>query len=245
MRIGFIILIILVISCRSTNKVIQSSIDLEGEYVLDSDKMFQAYSELNYHSLIFNTDGTYILNKAEIKFTPVIEQCNVASKGKWSLLSNNVLELTSEDKFEKQKGLLYEINMENKLSQDSLYIQVKFPTDFNDIPVKMNFTFNSNNSKSIQTDDTLIVLPKENYLRSFANSNRISFSLTGGSSNKSRSIFEIFEEDIDTKKSNYLTINLPNFDRCFFEFEPLNQDLIYIKSKNQLFWQGENWIRKK
>lgn len=189
-------------------------------------------------------DGTYILWNAEISFTPVIEQCDYASKGKWSVVADNVIEITSEDYYTKQKGYEYDIKRENSLSQDSLYIQVVFPTDFH--PVKLDFTFNHNNSKSITTDKAYIVLPKLKYLwdRRTA-TNQISFSLNadvaGTELYKGRILFKIFDKSIDTEKFNYLTISLPNFDRCFFEFEPYNQELIYIKGKNQILWQGDVW----
>ncbi|MEZ4886489.1 MAG: hypothetical protein R3E32_17260 [Chitinophagales bacterium] len=194
--------------------------------------------------LELKSDGTYILWNTEILFTPVIEQCDYVSKGKWSGIADNVIEITSEDYYAEQKGFEYEIEKENKFSQDSLYIQVVFPTDFH--PVKLGFTFNHNNSKSITTNKTDIVLPKSKHLwdRRTA-TNQISFSLNADVSGtelyRSRILFKIFEESIDTEKFNFLTISLPNFDRCFFEFEPYNQELIYIKGKNQILWQGEIW----
>lgn len=194
--------------------------------------------------LELKSDGTYALWNAEISFTPVIEQCDYASKGKWLVIADNVIEITSEDYYTEQKGFEYEIKKENKLSQDSLYIQVVFPTDFH--PVKFGFTFNHNNSKSITTDKTYIVLPKSKHLwdRRTA-TNQISFNvnadISGTELYKSRILFKIFEEYIDTEKYNYLTISLPNFDRCFFEFEPYNQELIYIKGRNQILWQGDIW----
>lgn len=189
-------------------------------------------------------DGTYTLWNAEISFTPIIEQCDYTSKGKWSVIVDNVLEITSEDYYTKQKGFEYELNKKNRFSQDSLYIHVVFPTDFH--PVKLDFTFNYNNSKSVTTDKTYIALPKSNHLwnRKTA-TNQISFNLNANVSGtelyKSRILFKIFEENIDTEKNNYLTITLPNFDRCFFEFEPYYKELIYIKGSNQLLWQGEIW----
>lgn len=194
--------------------------------------------------LELKTDGTYVLWNPEILFTPVIEQCDYASKGKWSILADNLIEITSEDYYIKQKGFDYEIKKENKFSQDSLYLQIIFPSDFH--PISLNFTFNYLNNKSITTDKTYIVLPKSEYLwdRKTA-TNQISFELNANLSGsviyKSRALFNIFEEYIDTEKFNFLTITLPNFDRCFFEFEPYNQELIYIKGKNQLLWQGEIW----
>lgn len=241
MKVIFIVSTLLFISCTSPKKIMQSSSDLNGEYVLNSNKLFQAFSDMNYHSLILNDDGTYILNKAKINFTPVIDQCAVASKGKWSALSNDILELNSEDKYEKEKGFDYEIKKENRYSQDSLYIQINFPKSFEELPVKLNFGFNYNNSKSIETEKTKIVLAKAKHLGAIANRNHISLYLTSNSSYKSRAIFEIFEEDIDTEKTNYLTINLPNFNKCFFEFEPYNQEFIFIKNPKELLWKGNVW----
>lgn len=189
-------------------------------------------------------DGTYMLFNPEQLFTPVFEQCEFASKGKWSVLSNDVLEITSENNYLKQEGFEYEIKKSNNLSQDSIYIKVNFPTDFH--PVKLNFYFNNNNSKSIKTEKTFIAIPKSNHLwdRKIS-TNQIKFSLDADVSGtilyRRRINFSFFEEYIDTEKYNYLTITLPNFDRCFFEFEPYSKELIYIKNKNQLFWQGDIW----
>ncbi|MDM1377348.1 hypothetical protein [Myroides marinus] len=219
--------------------------DLSGIYILETDSKYQALSDdRNYSSLELHTNGTYTLGKAVVTFSPVMEQCDCASKGKWSVIADNVIEITSEDYYLKQKGYTYDIKKENKLSQDSLYIQVVFPTDFH--PVKLDFTFNHNNNKSFTTDKTYIVLPKSKYLWNRRTvTNQISFSLNADISGtklyKSRMLFEIFEESINTEKFNSLTISLPNFDRCFFEFEPYKQQLIYIKDKNQLLWQGETW----
>ncbi|QYS91729.1 hypothetical protein JJC04_03160 [Flavobacterium covae] len=165
MRIAFILLIVLSISCKSTNNVLEANNKLYGEYILDSDKMFQAFSEMNYHSIILNADSTYILKKAEIKFTPSIEQCEIASKGKWSVLSNNILKITSEDKYLKQKGFNYEIKKENKLSQDSLYIKINLPAGSDELPIKYSFYFNSNVSKYIETQKTFIAIPKSKHLK--------------------------------------------------------------------------------
>lgn len=247
MKVILVISMLLIISCTSPKKIMQSSNELKGEYVLNSDKLFQAFSNINYHSLVLNDDGTYVLNKAKITFTPVIEQCDVASKGKWSALSNDVLELTSEDKYEKQKGFDYEIKRENRYSQDSLYISVKFLNDFH--PVKLNFYFNNNNNKSIHTESTTIKLLKSKYLLPKStysvNRNHIKFSLdanvAGTNIYKGRILFSMFEEDIDTEKTNYITITLPNFDQCFYEFEPYNQELIFMKNPKELFWKGFVW----
>ena len=202
--------------------------------------------EESSEKLELKSDGTYTLWNPEITFTPVIEQCDYASKGKWTILADNVIEIMSENYYTEQKGFGYDLKKENKLSQDSLYIQVVFPTDFH--PVSLNFTFNYKNNKSITTDKTYIVLPKSEYLWNRRTAtNQISFNLNADVSGteiyKGRILFKIFEESIDTEKHNYLTITLPSFDRCFFEFEPFYQDLILIKNKNTIIWQGDTWSK--
>lgn len=202
--------------------------------------------EESSEKLELKSDGTYTLWNPEITFTPVIEQCDYASTGKWTILADNVIEITSENYYTEQKGFGYDLKKENKLSQDSLYIQVVFPTDFH--PVSLNFTFNYKNNKSITTDKTYIVLPKSKYLWNRRTAtNQISFNLNADVSGteiyKGRILFKIFEESIDTEIHNYLTITLPSFDRCFFEFEPFYQDLILIKNKNTIIWQGDTWSK--
>ncbi|SKB68060.1 hypothetical protein [Macellibacteroides fermentans] len=202
--------------------------------------------EESSEKLELKSDGTYTLWNPEITFTPVIEQCDYASTGKWTILADNVIEITSENYYTEQKGFGYDLKKENKLSQDSLYIQVVFPTDFH--PVSLNFTFNHKNNKSITTDKTYIVLPKSKYLWNRRTAtNQISFNLNADVSGteiyKGRILFKIFEESIDTEIHNYLTITLPCFDRCFFEFEPFYQDLILIKNKNTIIWQGDTWSK--
>jgi len=246
-KLAIIISLYILVSCSPTKKAVLKNSNISGVYALESDKLYQALSDMNYSTLEIREDGTYILNKAEVLFTPVIEQCSYASKGKWSVLADNVVEITSEDYYTKQMGFEYDLKKENKLFQDSLYIKVVFPTDFH--PVHLNFTFNYKNSKSITTDKTLIVLPKSDYLwDSRTAMNQINFSLNANVSGteiyKRRIMFKIFDDIIDTEKYNYLTITLSNFDRCFLEFEPYFQELIYLKGKNQILWQGEIWKKK-
>lgn len=248
MRKLFVILIAIfqLLCCLSVKGQKSRKRDIAGIYYLKSDKRYQVLSDKNYSSIEIHENGTYTLNKADNSFAPVIEQCRYASKGKWSIIEDNLLEIISEDYYTKQKGFEYEIKKENKYSQDSLYIQVFFPTDFH--PVKLNLTFNNLNNKSITTDIPHIVLSKLEYLwneQEGITTNQIDFNLNanivGTKLYHGRIWFDIFNETIDTEKYNCLTIFLPYFDRCFFEFEPYYQELIYIKDSNRLFWQGEIW----
>jgi len=223
-----------IIKINSGNK------NLAGEYFLNSNLLYQALSENNYSSLELNSNGTYTLNKAKVSFTPVIEQCDIASSGKWSYVSNNVLEITSENFELKQKGFEYEIIQENKLSKDSLYFIIKFPSDYH--PFKMELCFNYSNYAEFE--DTIIALPKSKYIFKISNRNHIDlrlYSIPGMVNHKSRLSYTIFEENFETEKYNFYTIELPYFDRCFIEFEPYYKELIYIKNDKQLLWHGECW----
>lgn len=223
-----------------------SSLKVQKVKVEDVSGMYERQE--SSEKLELKPDGTYTLWNAEILFTPVIKQCDYASKGRWSVLADNLIEITSEDYYTEQQGFKYDIKKENKLSQDSLYIQVVFPTDFH--PVNLNFTFNYKNSKSIITDKAFIVLPKSEYLWNRRTAtNQISFSLnaivSGTKIYKSRILFKIFEHSIDTEKYNYLIITLPNFDRCFYEFEPFYKELVYLRNTNEIQWQGDIWEKSR
>lgn len=80
------------------------------------------------------------------------------------------------------------------------------------------------------------------------NVNHIAFSLNANISGtalyKSRIMFDLLEEDIDTEKTYYLMITLPHFDLCFFEFELYNQELLFVKNPKELIWQGKNWKKQ-
>jgi hypothetical protein len=207
--------------------------------------------------LELKSDNTYILYNLRSSGHFDIEQCDYSSIGRWKKMSNDVIEITSQDNYQKQAGFNFDLKRENKLSQDSLYITINLPDSLiyyrNGVPVNFSFIFNNNVSKSISSNKTLISLPKGKYLlpitSNSVNRNHIAFTVnavvSGTTLYKGRIRFAIFEEDIDTEKTNCLTINLPYFDLCFFEFEPYNQELILVKSPNELIWQGKSWEKQR
>lgn len=198
-------------------------------------------------------DGNYILYNSESNKHFVIEQCEYASKGKWKQLAYDIIEITSEDYYLKQEGFKYDLIKENKFSQDTLYLNINLPADFlyyrGESAVDFTFRFNSNTSKSITSNKRFIKIPKEKYLWHNNSINEVSFyidaNISGTELYNSRIMFKIFRDYIDTGKYNYLTFTLPNFDLCFFEFEPLKQVLIYLKNENELVWQGDIWKKVK
>ena len=233
-----VIAILTIIGCNTTK--IATLKELKGIYVRHGGS----------EKIEFKSDGTFILYNLLQDCSVFVEQCEIASKGKWNLKSNDVLELTSENYYLKQKGYDYELKKENKLSQDSLYIKIIFPENY-EPNVKMFFLFvNYESEKIIETENKILVIPKSEYLWSksshLTSINRIYFSIKAKvpkiTMYRSRIFFDIFEEDIDTDETNYLTITLPYFDRCFLEFKPV-KDLIYIKDDRHLFWKSDIWKR--
>ncbi|MFS4429629.1 hypothetical protein [Chryseobacterium sp. S90] len=239
-------LLIFVISCKSLTTVSEKE-NVTGIYKLENQVLYQALSDNNnYGHLILKSDNTYILSHAPANFSPTIEQCDYASKGQWKQISNDIVDITSENYYLKQDGFKYELKKEKKSSNDSIYLKIIFPEDYH--PVK--FTYRFNDGKWYTTNKKEIVLSKDKYLlMNPANINRIGLRLdvddvSGVTLYRSRTMFEILREDIDTDKYNYITINLPHFNQCFFDFEPYYHNYIFIKNKNTLMWKGEKWIRQ-
>lgn len=239
------ILLILFASCKLVCKAQEI---VKKDFSTTNQKLYKQKGSSK--KLELKSDGSYTLYNAEGDGHFEIKQCNYASKGKWKQVSKDLLEITSENYYQEQDGFKYEIKKENKFSQDSLYLIINFPDSLiyykRGVPVNLSFTFNYNLSKSIFTNKCIINLPKQKFLGlKPIETNHIDFSLNANVSGttlyKSRIMFKIFDEDINTEKYNYLTITLTNFDLCFFEFEPYNQELIFLKNENELIWEGKNW----
>lgn len=217
---------------------------LEGMYLLKTTSKYQALSDKNYSSLHFYKDGTFVLNRAVAHFTPTVEQCSYASKGKWRSLGNETIEITSEDEYTKQKGYQYNIKKENNPAQDSLYIMINLPKDLP--PMKAIITFNHKKDNPIVATDFPIMLSKSQYLwKDNTPINhlqvRLEPDISGENFIKHRTGFDIVSENINTNQYNVLTIDTPFFDRCFLYFEPYYKELVFIKHNKHLYWQGETW----
>jgi hypothetical protein len=191
-------------------------------------------------------NGEYVLYNPKSKQSPLFVQCDYASKGKWSIVERNLIQITSENYYLEQAGYKYSIEGERKYSDDSLYIVLKLPD--NVPPLKMTLNFNHQAGKSVTSLNNFIALPKlKDYSNKIRETNFISLALeadvSGENIYRSRVTFKIFEKYINTNDSNYLTVVLPNFDNCFYEFEPIANELLYIKNNNQIYWKGEIWSR--
>ena len=146
--------------------------NIEGIYSIKNKYKYQALSEDNNYSQIeIHKNGHYILKKAEVTFSPVIEQCDYASKGKWNRLSNDVIELVSQDQH--LEKIPYSIRQEKKYSQDSLYINVNIPNNLPDMGLSLNF----NNKKNIIANELNIKVSKSEYLWKTDNINLIELNI--------------------------------------------------------------------
>jgi len=235
-KILILLIITVFIGCKATKHAELDMFSASGLYE----------NQETFEKLELDHDGHYILFNSPSNLG--MDQCEYLSKGKWSYIENKVIQLTSEDYYQQQNGYDYKLNKENKLSPDSLYIKVNFPTDYH--PVKLHFSFNYDATKYVNTKETFVVLPKSKYLRTGKHaSNQFGLSLEadlgGKKFHKSRASFEIFEdykESIDSEGYNFIDITLPNFDQCFIDFVSYNQDYLLVRDK-KLQWQGADWKR--
>ncbi|MDR6516180.1 hypothetical protein [Chryseobacterium camelliae] len=199
--------------------------------------------------LELNLNGSYILYNSESFGHLATDFCEYSSKGKWEKVSSDVIDLTSENYYLEQDGFKYDLKQESKLSQDSLYINIILPKSFEDIASpEFDILFNYNTSKRLETVNKKIIVSKKDYsLIGLANklSLNLKFASKGERFFNNRLNYNILQDyPLDINKYNYITINLPNFDQCFFEFEPYYHIYIYIKDKKTLMWKGKEWIKQ-
>lgn len=195
-------------------------------------------------------NGSYVLYNSENLGDLALDRCDILSKGQWKKI-DNIIDLTSENYYQKQKGFQYELKQETKASKDSIYLNIILPKDFEtSIPTpEFNVLFNYKTAKQIETISSIIRISKKEYSL-YGSNNQISLDLIFRPSGKTfytnRLRYTILKDyAIDINKNNYFTINLPYFDQCFYEFEPLYHSIVYVKNKNTLYWGGEEWIKSK
>ncbi|MCX8532082.1 hypothetical protein [Chryseobacterium luquanense] len=198
----------------------------------------------------FKNNGSYILYNVQNLGHLALDQCDTLSIGQWKIISNDILDLTSENYYKEQLGYKYELEKSNKGSQDSIYIDIKLSDNSKEsIPTpEFNILFNYKTAKQIKTKSNKIRISKKEYFL-FGKNNRISLDLVFKTSGKvfysNRLKYNILQDyALNLESNNFFTINLPYFNQCFFYFEPYYHSYIYIKDKNTLIWKGEEWIKK-
>ncbi|MCJ7935363.1 MAG: hypothetical protein MUW56_17485 [Chryseobacterium sp.] len=200
--------------------------------------------------LELDSKGLYILYNPDSFGHLATDFCEYASKGQWNKVSSDVIDLTSENYYSKQEGFKYDLKQESKLSQDSIYIDVILPKDFEEVATpEFDLLFNYKTSKRIRSASNRIKLSKKDYSLIGVKNQIILdlvFSAKGDVFFKNRLRYNILQDyNLDTDKYNYFTISLPNFNQCFYDFEPYYHSYIYVKDRNTLMWKGEEWIKQK
>ncbi|WP_131797316.1 hypothetical protein [Chryseobacterium kwangjuense] len=199
--------------------------------------------------LELNSKGSYILYNPESFGHLATDFCKYSSKGQWRTISSDVIDLTSENYYLKQDGFKYDLKKESKLSQDSVYIDIIVPKDFENIATpEFDLLFNYKTSKRIRSVSNRIKLSKQDYsLMKVKNQLTLNlmFNAKGERFFNNRLNYNILQDyPLDVDKFNYFTISVPNFNQCFFDFEPYYHSYIYVKDKKTLMWKGEEWIKQ-
>jgi hypothetical protein len=199
--------------------------------------------------LELNSKGFYVLYNPDSFGHLATDFCEYASKGQWKKLTSDVIDLTSENYYSKQEGFKYDLKQESKLSQDSVYIDVILPKDFEGVATpEFELLFNYKTSKRIRSINNRIKLSKKDYFL-IGVKNQLTFNLIftikGERFFNNRLNYNILKDyPLEVEKFNYFIISLPNFNQCFYDFEPYYHSYIYVKDKNTLLWKGEEWIRQ-
>lgn len=195
-------------------------------------------------------NSLYILYNSKNLGDLALDQCDILSKGQWKQISTDVVDLTSENYYSKEDGYKYDLKQETKFSKDSVYININLHKDFEtSIPTpEFSILFNYKTSKQIETTNNKIVISKKDYsligVKNQVNLDLV-FKPSGQTRYYNRLRYEILQDfPLDVEKNNYFTISLPNFNQCFYEFEPYYHSYIYVKDKKTLMWQGEEWIKQ-
>ncbi|WP_147473920.1 hypothetical protein [Chryseobacterium nematophagum] len=197
--------------------------------------------------LDLNPKGSYILYNPESFGHLATDFCEYASKGQWKKISSDVIDITSENYYLKQEGFKYDLKQESKLSKDSVYIDIILPKDFEEVATpEFDLLLNYKTSKRIRSASNRIKLSKKDYslvgVKNQLTLNLI-FNAKGERFFNNRLNYNILQDyNLDTNTYNYFIISLPNFNQCFYDFEPYYHSYIYVKDKNTLIWKGEEWI---
>lgn len=235
--LSIILVLELTMGCSATrNQIIQTSTPCGQYRQIESGRV-----------LLLGSDNTYVI--IQDPQPQGVERCDVFSRGSWSCVADNVIEITSEDFYQRQKGYEYVLTKEKKFSPDSLYINVILPEDYGQHYYSVSFYFSGSSDHSFKTNSCSFVLSKSKYFWGNWNLHPITLAVLvrppGTYLYTSRLWFDILkEEPLDLERYNYLTIYLPNFDQCFIEFKPYYHDYILIKDKYTLKWNGRLWSKQ-
>lgn len=220
--------------------------------------LFNSQTKKNYNGIYavkdsgqkieLTSNGFYTLYNPDYFGELATDFCEYSSKGKWKQISSDVIDLTSENYYLKQDGYKYNLEQGSRLSQDSIYINITFPKDFeNNFKPEYDIIFNYNTSKRIKTTNSKIKLSKKDYsLIDLKNQITLglNFIAKGEQFFNNRLAYSILKNfPLDVDKFNYYTISLNDFNKCFFDFEPYYHSYIFIKNEKTLVWKGEEWIK--
>src|SRR5262249_18902460 len=149
--------------------------------------------------------------------------------------SHDVVKLTNDSAFFK---VIFDIRQEQKLSNDSIYINVNIPRDNafgeNRFDYGLFFWYGMGNYLSSHTS---MVFPKKKVTQG----NTCDFSLyindrspncSEGQKCYHRLSFKVFQNFNAVEGANYFTINISQFDQCFVDRLDVENDFIYFDGQN-------------
>ncbi len=213
--------------------------DISGEYrcKTNNNLILTLYQDGNY---VAGYDGNCVQHP--------VSQCPYFSKGRWLMLAENMLEITSDSPEIHNISDSLKLYSNYKLSQDSLYINIIFP-----IHSKNNYLQYEINGKEMiycksvhAWNDTVttIVMHRKNLLNDSIFDMKISIFdeiLWIFSNEYTKLKYDLFDNHI-TVEGQYNCIDIPFLyvDMCYLEFERLENNIMMLRN-NKIYWRGLVW----
>lgn len=194
-------------------------------------------------------NNLFFIKRAKQHNDAIVPECtDTIAKGKWELFRKDFMLLKNSFDYNQ---ILFDIKQVKNFSDDSVYIKIELPIDNAFFKGRFEFDFFFfNGIGNFQSTSDYIVLPKDKVTRGTI----CDFSLTikdgypycdAGKKCYQRIYFNVFESLRKEISLNCFVITLPNFTECFVERMDIDNDLIYFKGKNGIFWRGKEYKKVK
>ncbi len=195
--------------------------------------------------LILGSDKTFSVVIGDNKKSDVVFNfCDTLSQGLWKQHSGFIT-LKNKGDFDKINFSIFESEQNSK---DSLYFKIIFPKrDSSEYNIfKYSIITSPMQGRYNESDRPIITIAKKGIISSFALSiKNISPNCNAGSKCYQRIYFHVFEDyRPQNENSNYFTINLQNFDQCFYEAMDLEGEVLGIE-KNRILWRKNIYVKIK
>ncbi len=215
---------------------------------MDLDSITGIYKCGNENLYLNLNTSSFCLKRSLPKFQDVgIPICyDTIAKGSFKMKTKNLFILFNDKNFMKTD---FNIEQENKLSDDSIYFQIIIPKDDAFSSNRFRYYLNGfSGAFYINSEKSFIKIPKRKGIKYGTTTTSLNFLIRDllpqdcSEEEKcyQRICFRIFNDFLIDGKSNFFTIMLPNFTECYVERMDVDGDFIFFDGKS-IFWRGKEY----